>query len=57
MDTLHVPLNRGRKTREGAKSGVERLERIKRGDGIKDRDDKSNDIEILDRSFRQNQTQ
>ena len=33
--------HRGRKTREGGKSGVERLERIKYGSGIKGRDDKS----------------
>ena len=33
--------------REGTKSGVEHLERMKRGSGIKDRDDKSNGIEIL----------
>ena len=39
--------HRGRKTREGAKSGVERLERIKRGSGIKGQDDKSRGIEIL----------
>ena len=38
---------RGEKTREGAKSGVERLERMKHGSGIKDRDDKSRGIEIL----------
>jgi hypothetical protein len=31
---------------EGAKSGVARLERMKRGSGIKDRDDKSSGIEI-----------
>ena len=47
MDTLHVPLNRGRKTREGTKSGVESLERINRSNGIKGQDDKSSGIEIL----------
>ena len=35
MDTLHVSLRQ------------KSLERIKRGNGIKDRDDKSNGIEIL----------
>jgi hypothetical protein len=39
--------HRGEKTREGAKSGRGRLERMKHGNGIKDRDDKSNGIEIL----------
>jgi hypothetical protein len=34
-------------TREGAKSGIGRLERIKHGNGIKDGDDRSNGIEIL----------
>ena len=43
-----MPLRRGgRKTREGDKSGVESLERINDGSGIKDRDDKSSGIEIL----------
>jgi hypothetical protein len=37
---------RGEKTREGAKSGVTRLDRIQRGSGIKDRDDRSRGIEI-----------
>ncbi len=32
--------------REGAKSGVTRLERMKHGSGIKNRDDKSSGIEI-----------
>jgi len=32
--------------REGAKSGVARLERMKRGNGIKDRADRSSCIEI-----------
>jgi hypothetical protein len=32
--------------REGAKRGVTRLDRIKRGSGIKGRDDRSNGIEI-----------
>ena len=36
-----------RKTRGGPKSGAERLERMKRGSGIKDRDDKSSGIGIL----------
>ena len=34
-------------TREGVRSGVRHLERMKRGSGIKDRDDKSIGIEIL----------
>ena len=34
-------------TREGVKSGVGHLERMKHGSGIKDRDDKSSGIEIL----------
>jgi len=38
--------HRGEKTRDGAKSGVERLERMKHGSAIKDRDDKSSGIEI-----------
>jgi hypothetical protein len=33
--------HRGEKTREGSKSGRGRLERMKHGNGIKDRDDKS----------------
>ncbi len=37
----------GKRTREGAKSGMGRLERMKHGSGIKDRDDKSSGIEIL----------
>jgi hypothetical protein len=37
----------GGKTREGTKSVVGSLERMKHGNGIKDRDDKSNGIEIL----------
>jgi hypothetical protein len=37
---------RGEKTREGAKSGVTRLDRMKRGSGIKGRDDRSSGIEI-----------
>ena len=37
---------RGEKTREGARSGVTRLDRMKRGSGIKDRDDRSSGIEI-----------
>jgi hypothetical protein len=34
------------KTREGARSGVTRLDRMKHGSGIKDRDDRSRGIEI-----------
>ena len=37
----------GKRTKEGAKSGIGRLERTKRGNGIKDRDDRSSGIEIL----------
>jgi hypothetical protein len=37
----------GKRTREGAKSGIGRLERMKHGDGIKGRDDRSSGIEIL----------
>jgi len=33
------------KTREGGKSGAERLARMKRGGGIKMRDDKSSGVE------------
>jgi hypothetical protein len=40
-------LDRGEKTREGAKSVVGLLERMKRGRGIKDLDDKSHRMEIL----------
>ena len=36
-----------REQREGTKSGIGLLERMKHGNGIKDRDDKSNGIEIL----------
>ncbi len=36
-----------KKTREGVKSGVGRLERMKHSSGIKDQEDKSNGIEIL----------
>jgi hypothetical protein len=39
--------HRGKRTREGAKSGIGRLERIKLGKGIKGRDDRSSGIEIL----------
>ncbi len=38
---------RGEQTREGARSGVTRLDHMKRGSGIKDRDDRSRGIEIL----------
>jgi hypothetical protein len=34
-------------TREGVRNGVGHLERMKRGSGIKDRDDRSSGIEIL----------
>jgi len=37
--------------RQGVKSGVGRLERMKRGSGIKDREDKSSSIEIPRHSF------
>ena len=37
----------GKRTREGGKSGIGRLERMKRGNGIKDLDDRSSGIEIL----------
>ena len=37
----------GKRTREGAKSGMGRLERMKLGSGKKGRDDKSSGIEIL----------
>ena len=37
----------GIKTREGTTSGVWRLERMKHGSGMKDREDKSSGIEIL----------
>ncbi len=39
---------RGEKTREGAKSDETRLERMKRGSGIKGRDDKSSGIRMLE---------
>jgi hypothetical protein len=38
--------HRGDKTREGGKSVVTRLQRMKHGSGVKDRDDKSSGIEI-----------
>ena len=41
------PRSGGKRTREGAKSGMGRLERMKYGSGIKDREDKSRGIEIL----------
>ena len=50
IDTQHVPLieqHGGKRTREGAKSGIGRLERMKHGNGRKDRDDRSSGIEIL----------
>ena len=43
----HSVCARGKRTREGAKSGIGRLQRMKHGSGMKDRDDKSNGIEIL----------
>ena len=36
----------GKSTREGAKSGVRRRERMKRGSGTKDREERSKGIEI-----------
>jgi hypothetical protein len=46
----------GKRTREEAKSGMGRLERMNHGSGIKSRNDKSNGIEILNgQYFRQNQ--
>ena len=46
--TCTTKTEHGRKrTREGAKSGRGRLERMKRGNGIKGRDDRSSGIEIL----------
>ena len=44
---FHKVKRRGEKTREGAKSGTGRLERMKLGVGIKGREDKSSGIEIL----------
>ncbi len=38
---------RRKKDEGGAKSGVRHLERMKHGNGIKSREDKSNGIEIL----------
>jgi hypothetical protein len=43
VQTEHI----GEKTREGDKSGVGLLERMKRGSGIKGRDDRSSGMEIL----------
>ena len=37
----------GKSTKEGTRSGVDRRERMKRGSGIKDRDERSKGIEIL----------
>ncbi len=49
-DTQHVPLKQNEEekiyTREGTKSGVGRHQRIKRGRGTQDRDERSNGIEI-----------
>ena len=36
----------GKRTREGSRSGVGRHERMKRGSGMKDRDERSRGIEI-----------
>jgi hypothetical protein len=48
LDPQQVPNRvKGVKPREGAKSGRGRLRQIKRGRGIKGRDDKSRGIEIL----------
>ncbi len=41
----------GKRTREGVKSGIGRLERMKHGNGIKGRDDRSRGIEILMSDF------
>jgi hypothetical protein len=43
----HLAERGGKRTREGATSGVGRLERMKRGNGIKGRDDRSSGIEIV----------
>ncbi len=46
--TQDVPLSENTEgKRRGRKSGVGRLERMKRGSGMKGREDKSNGIEIL----------
>ena len=51
-----VPRLRGRKrTREVAKSGMGRLERMNHGSGIRDRDKRSRGIEILMTDGTQNQ--
>jgi hypothetical protein len=42
-----LPEHGGKRTRKGAKSGIGRLERMKRGNGRKGRDDRSSGIEIL----------
>ncbi len=42
----------GKKTREEAKSGVWRLERMKHGSGVKVREDKSSGMNPHSRSFR-----
>ncbi len=42
----HLSKSMRNNTREGAKSGVARLDLMKHGRGINDRDDKSNGIEI-----------
>jgi len=50
VKNVTLKLRRGKPSpakREGAKSGVGRLERMKSGSGIKGRDDKSSGIEIL----------
>ncbi len=49
MNTQHVTLRQnvdGKSTREGAKIGVGRHERMKRVRGINDRDERSRGIEI-----------
>ncbi len=43
----HLTERRGGKMRQGVKSGRGGLERMKHGNGIKDRDDKSSGIRIL----------
>ena len=42
-----MTLRQNTEEKKGSKSGAERLERMKRGSGINDRDDKSSRIEIL----------
>jgi hypothetical protein len=44
--SIRIKKGENEKTREGARSGVTRLDRMKRGSGIKGRDDRSSGIEI-----------